>query len=69
MGICRAVQKKVLSIFNRVIPTTTEGVQGVTKAMPKFMFVEMTETNPKSDYLEHQKREIVWVSKIQKLLS
>ena len=48
MGICRAVQKKVLSIVNRVSPTTTEGVQGVTKAMPKFMFLEMTETNPKS---------------------
>ena len=58
MGICRAVQKKVLSIFNRVSPATTKGVQGVTKAMPKFMFVEMTETNPKSVEKDHTL--IIW---------
>ena len=53
MGICRAVQKKVLSIFYRVSPTTTEGIQGVAKAMPKFMFVEMTEPHPKSIKKDH----------------
>ena len=58
MGICRAVQKKVLCIFYGVSPTTTKGIQGVTKAMPKFMFVEMTETDPKSIEKDHTL--IVW---------
>jgi len=53
MGICRAVQKKVLSIFNRVSSTTTKGVQGVAKAMPEFMLVEMTETHPKTIEKNH----------------
>ena len=65
MGICRAVQKKVLSIFNRVSPTTTKGIQGVSEAMPKFMLIEMTESHPKSVEKDHTL--IVWNTKSVRL--
>ena len=48
MRVYRAVQKKMLRVFNGICPTRTKWIQSITETMPKFMFIEVTEAQTKS---------------------